>query len=66
MALDESKDGDDIFDVDGFQYVVDKEFLEKITPVKIDFQGMGFKLECGIQFDAGECGGCGTTSDCCS
>lgn len=66
MALDEPKANDDTYDIDGFQYVIDKEFLEKVKPVKVDFMGMGFKLDCGIQFSRSECGGCGTTSDCCS
>ena len=66
MALDEPKDSDNIYDVEGFQYIVDKAFMEKVKPIKIDFMGLGFKLDCGIQFQKTECGGCSTTSDCCS
>ena len=65
MALDESKDTDHVFDIDGFKYIVDKEFMEKTKPIKIDFSGMGFKLDCGIAFESG-CSSCGTkTSSCC-
>ena len=28
MALDESKDTDQVFDIDGFQFIVDKEFIK--------------------------------------
>jgi len=45
MALDEPKDTDHVFDIDGFKYIVDKEFMEKTKPIKIDFSGMGFKLD---------------------
>jgi len=65
MALDEPKDTDDVYNVDGFKYIVDKEFMEKATPIKVDFMGMGFKLDCGIDFGPG-CQSCGTESDGCS
>ena len=39
MALDEPKDSDDVFDIDGFTYIVDKTFMEQAKPVKIDFIG---------------------------
>lgn len=65
MALDEPKDNDEVFDIDGFQYLVSKEFLEKAKPIKVDFLVHGFKLDCGLDFSAG-CSSCGTTSSCCS
>lgn len=65
MALDESKDTDHVFEIDGFKYIVDKEFMEKAKPIKIDFSEMGFKLDCGIDFGPG-CSGCGSkTTSCC-
>ena len=35
MALDEPKDSDDIFDVKGLKFVVDKEFMERAQTIKI-------------------------------
>ena len=64
MALDESKDTDQVFEIDGFKYIVDKEFMEKAKPINIDFSGMGFKLDCGIDFGSG-CSGCGSKTDSC-
>jgi iron-sulfur cluster assembly protein len=65
MALDESKDTDHVFEIDGFKYIMDKAFMEKAKPIKIDFSGMGFKLDSGIDFGSG-CSSCGSkTSSCC-
>lgn len=60
MALDEPKDSDDLFDVKGIKFVVDKEFMEKTQTIKIDFNGMGFSLDPGINLGqgGGDCGGC--------
>ena len=63
MALDEPKDSDDLFDVKGLKFVVDKEFMEKAQQIKIDFNGMGFSLDSGIDLGqgSGDCGGCSGT-----
>jgi hypothetical protein len=61
MALDEPKDNDEVFEIDGFQYLVNKDFLQKAQPIKVDFLVHGFKLDCGIDFGAG-CSSCGTGS----
>jgi iron-sulfur cluster assembly protein len=59
MALDEPNDGDQKFDVDGYQYVVNKDFLERAQPIRVDFHMYGFKLDCNLQFNGGGCS-CGT------
>jgi iron-sulfur cluster assembly protein len=64
MALDEPKETDDVYNVDGFKYIVDKEFMEKATPIKVDYSEMGFKLESGIDFGQSGCSGCGTAGTC--
>ncbi|MFO7964154.1 MAG: hypothetical protein R6U50_09560 [Desulfobacterales bacterium] len=62
MALDEPKSTDERFEIDGFEYIIDKELMEKAKPIKIDFQGMGFKLDCGLDFSASPgCAGCGSS-----
>ncbi len=66
MALDEPKDTDDVYEIDGFKYIVDKEFLEKVKPIKVDFTEMGFKLDCSVDFRAASaCGSCATKTDSC-
>jgi len=62
MALDKSRDTDQLYEVEGFQYVVDKDFLEKAKPIKIDFEGRGFKLGSSMKIEAG-CAGCGTDGE---
>jgi iron-sulfur cluster assembly protein len=65
MALDELKENDAVYDIDGFSYVVDKEFLESAKPIKVDFLVHGFKLDCGLNFTpAAGCSGCGTSDSC--
>lgn len=63
MALDEPKDTDHIYEIGGFTYIVDKEFMDKAKPIKIDFTPMGFKVDCGIDFGA-NCSACGTDTSC--
>ena len=45
LVLDEPKDDDSVFDVEGFQYLVNNNLLEKAKPIKIDFLQMGFKID---------------------
>lgn len=63
MALDEPTEQDQEFDVDGYKYVVNKDFLTRVQPIKVDFHMYGFKLDCGVEFGAGAggCSGCGTS-----
>lgn len=65
MALDEPKETDDVFDIDKFKFIVDKEFLKQATPIKVDFGGFGFSITSNIQLNSG-CSSCGTTGSCCS
>ena len=65
MALDEPRDTDESFAVNGFTFLVNKDFLEKVKPIKVDFTGYGFKVDCNIQFGAtGGCSGCGSAGTC--
>lgn len=66
MALDEPNDNDKVYDIDGFKYIVNKDFLEKAQPIKVDFQEIGFKLTSSLVFEpsAGACGGCATSGSC--
>ncbi|MDD2605410.1 MAG: hypothetical protein RBR20_01155 [Desulfobacterales bacterium] len=65
MALDEPRDSDETFAVNGFTFLVNKDFLEKVKPIKVDFTGYGFKVDCNIQFGmGGGCSGCGSAGSC--
>ncbi|MEZ4529000.1 MAG: hypothetical protein R2941_24070 [Desulfobacterales bacterium] len=64
MALDEPRDNDDTYKIEGLTYLVNKDFMEKVKPIKVDFQDIGFKLSCGVTFGGGGCSGCGSNSNC--
>ena len=57
MALDEPRDTDNVYEVNGFKFIIDKDFYEKAKPVKVDFLGYGFRISSGIDFGPG-CSGC--------
>jgi Fe-S cluster assembly iron-binding protein IscA len=63
MALDEKKDTDAVFTFDDVEYIMDKDLLEKASPVDVDFEGMGFRLESSIKPPEG-CSGCGGGTCC--
>ncbi len=65
MALDEPVDTDKTFEVNGFEFIVNSDFLEKAQPIKVDFHMYGFKLDCSIDFGAA-CTSCGTKGSCCA
>lgn len=65
MALDEPKDTDNTYEVGGFKYIVDKAFMEKVAPIKVDFLDIGFKVTANIEFES-QCGSCSTTKSCCA
>ena len=63
MALDEPKDTDDVFDINGLKFIVDKDFLREAEPIKVDFSGFGFQFDCALEFEEG-CTACPTSRAC--
>jgi Fe-S cluster assembly iron-binding protein IscA len=63
LALDEPRDNDEVFDIDDFKFLVDKSFMEKAKPIKVDFIDYGFRLSSSLKLQAG-CGGCGGDTSC--
>ena len=57
MALDEKKNTDAVFTFNDVEYIMEKDLLEKVSPVDIDFAGTGFCLESGLKPVEG-CKGC--------
>ena len=61
LALDdEEKDTDETFESVGLKFLIDKDLIEKVKPIKIDYQtsmyGEGFKIESSLP--AKSCGTC--------
>lgn len=65
MALDESRDSDEVFEIEGFKYIVDKAFLKEAAPIKVDFLEVGFKVTSNLKLESA-CGSCSTSGSCCS
>ena len=65
MALDAQKATDAVFEIDGFTYIVDQDFIKKVKPIKVDFLTNGFKVDCAVTFSSG-CSSCGSAGSCCS
>ena len=65
LALDdEAKDNDDKFESAGLHFLIDKDLMEKVKPIKIDYQtsqyGEGFKIESSLPVKS-----CGSGTCCC-
>lgn len=56
MALDEPKDSDEIFEISGFTYLIDKQLLVEVCPVTVDFRSIGFTITGNIANSSSRCG----------
>lgn len=67
LVLDEPKDNDDKYEVDGLTYLIDKELSTQSGDVKVDFVDngwqQGFVLSTATPLGGG--GSCGSTSCSC-
>lgn len=71
LALDESRDGDDSFESEGFTFLIQKDLHEQTGNIRIDMTGYGFSVDsenavategsCNSSCGGGGCGsgGCG-------
>jgi len=55
LALDEQKDNDNLYDVKGFQFLVDKNLMETVAPIELDMTEGGFIIRSSLQLAAGGC-----------
>jgi iron-sulfur cluster assembly protein len=59
IALEKPQETDEIFEIEGFQYIIDKKLLKNVEPIKVDSDGFGFRISgSGIAHQHG-CGNCG-------
>ena len=68
MVLDEPKDNDDKFEVDGLTYLIDKELSVQSGDVKVDFVDNGWQqgfVLSAVNTLGGGSGSCGSTSCSC-
>ena len=64
LDVDEPRDTDTVFDIDGFQFIVDEDLMVKAAPIKVDYTRSGFQFDCSLDFED-ECTACETSSCCC-
>jgi len=66
MAFDEVKTGDEVVQIDGITFVVEKELIEAAKPISVNFnEEVGFAMESAMKLGGG-CSSCGTSGSCCS
>ena len=69
MVMDQERPNDESYNIGYFTFLVDRDFMEKVKPIKVDFKNVGFSIDANIdlsQAGSGGCSGCGSTSSCCS
>ena len=44
MVLDEPNDTDEIFEIDGFTYLINRQMLADVQPITVDFKTIGFRI----------------------
>jgi Fe-S cluster assembly iron-binding protein IscA len=65
LDLDEPKETDYVFNIDGFKFIVDKEFMKEAEPIKVDYNRIsGFQFDCELEFEEG-CSACPSATTCC-
>lgn len=64
LAMDELKDGDDSFDVEGYTFLVESDLMAKAKPLTVDLSYMGFQILSSLELPKGGCstGSCSTGS----
>ena len=64
MALDEPKDDDEIIANEGITYLVNKQLLDQVKPINVDFvesaMGAGFSISSSMSAESG----CGSSCSC--
>jgi len=64
MALDESRENDEVFNEKGIVFLINKELFDQVKPISIDFfespLGGGFTVQSALSKQ----GGCGNTCSC--
>ena len=66
MVLDEPKETDDVYKINGFTMLVDKDLHEKTKDITVDYvsygMGSGFRVESKMPVSAGS--GCSASCSC--
>jgi iron-sulfur cluster assembly protein len=59
LALDEPKDNDDVFDVKGYKFLIDKNLMSSVAPITVDLVNGYFNVSSSMKpAEGGACGSC--------
>ena len=58
MTLDDSNEKDQKFTVDGFNYIIERDFFDQAQPIKLDFKKNSFRFESSLNLKGRYCPGC--------
>jgi iron-sulfur cluster assembly protein len=64
MALDEPKEDDEILKNDGITFLINKQLLEQVRPLTVDFVESAYGSGFSIASTLAKGGACGTCSTC--
>ena len=64
LALDEQKESDEVYEIEGFKFIAEKDFLKQASPVKVDFISTGFKVDSNLDLGGEGCNSCGSGGSC--
>ena len=60
MALDELQENDEVFKEKGFTFMINKDLLEEVKPIKVDYvntpRGSGYIINANLE--SKDCGSC--------
>jgi iron-sulfur cluster assembly protein len=52
LDVDEPQDTDDVFDIEGFQFVINSILFKEVEPIKVDYNARsGFQFYSSIEFE---------------
>ena len=57
LALDEPRETDEVLDVSGYTFVIEKDLIQQAGPFKVDMTYMGFSVSSHMELGGGGCGG---------
>ena len=63
LALDEPNDKDEVVDVQGYTFVMEKELYGKASPITVDMTAFGFSVKSGMELGGGG-SGCSSCTSC--
>ena len=64
LDVDDPQNTDDVFDIEGFQFVINRILLKEAVPIKVDYNTRsGFQFDSSLEFEDG-CSACASSDDC--